>query len=223
MKKFWTIAMCIGLPLFMASCSKGKTESIFGNIPSIYENQFAELAKEVNFIYTNQGDRDAADVAVKQKADSVIAIAFDLAKPEATRLKGYQVDFAVDEDVPFAITSEMNIRAIEVLRETGETVVSYAYLTFDLDPKEELNELYYVFTGEFGDIGAGVYSCPKVVKEAGSQIIRLPMPDVPAKYAERCQSVRFVSQKTYEELKDVLEIRQFQWKLEYQKSLEDMQ
>ena len=57
---------------------------------------FAELAKEVNFIYTNQGDRDAADVAVKQKADSVIAIAFDLAKPEATRLKGYQVDFEND-------------------------------------------------------------------------------------------------------------------------------
>jgi len=220
MKKFSTLVMCMSLALMLASCSKGKTDSIFGKVPSIYETQFGDLTREAEFIYANQSDYALAQKVVEKKADSVISIAFDLAKPEATRMKGYKVECSVDEELPYTIDSDMEIKGIELLEHAGDNVVCYVYLAFDMSVKEDVREFYYIFTGEFGDIGAGVYTYPETVSTEGHQLIRLPMPGVPAKYAERCQKIRFVSRKTYDEAQDVLKIRHAQWKMEYKEELE---
>lgn len=187
--------------------------SLFGPIPSIYENEMKIITREALQQQTD-GNADAVRGIMANKADSAYAEAEKKAIPEAVKMMEARINYSVEEGLDYEIDSIKVLCAfLPQLKSTGgEERVA---LQVNVRTGGSV-DAYYILRGKEGAIAYGRMKWPEADTLVNATCM-LPAPNVPAAYQEACSELFFVSKETYEAQKSKIKTMQQRWREAYAK------
>lgn len=213
-RKFISLFVLLSSVAIMLSSCQKKVESIFGLIPSIYENEMVELTKKAQ---SNAETTGSVVQFLIDKTDSVFAEAADKSQPEISNLIGMSIDATAEKDAGMELLSDIRIAGVTLLNVSQNLPLTVS-VTFDA--KSDAGMLYYVLEGENGVIDCGSIVCPALDENNVLHIeTDIKAPNVPAKYQEACKSIRFVSSDYYSTQSEELKKLHETWRADYKKAM----
>ena len=190
--------------------------SVFGKVPSIYENEMR--------LITEQAHREAGNNLKSVRgimanlADSAYEVAEDKSLTEIVGMQGGIVRCTADAGLPYKVASEAKVLTVLLpkLRSVGGE--ERVFLDMEFTPDSVADKAYYVLQGSEGKIMTGTIALP-LTKEPTKVTAVIVAPNAPAKYLEACSEIHFVDQKTYAKLREFVKDRQKIWRATYAKEL----
>lgn len=190
--------------------------SVFGKVPSIYENEMR--------LITEQAHREAGNNVESVRgimanlADSAYTVAEEKSLAEIVGMQGGIVRCTADAGLPYKVASEAKVLTVLLpkLRSVGGE--ERVFLDMEFTPDSVADKAYYVLQGSEGKIMTGTIALP-LTKEPTKVTAVIVAPNAPAKYLEACSEIHFVDQKTYAKLREFVKDRQKIWRATYAKEL----
>lgn len=193
--------------LILSSCSgggstMGSKSALFGNIPGIYEKVQLEFIEQMEEV------KDSKDLekikALLNGLETSLKEAEEKAQPLAEKMEGKTVAYSMADSLPYQIVSDIRVEKVclpEARLVVGSDNEMGLDVKFDVVVTEEVNSnlyLYYLLMDDETSLG---YNRKAVGKRALGDTIHVEMtvsaPDIPAKYQESCNSLKFVTESTY--------------------------
>lgn len=190
--------------------------SVFGKVPSIYENEMRLITEQARREAGNNVENVRGIMA--NLADSAYEVAEDKSLTEIVSMQGGIVRCTADAGLPYKVASEAKVLTVLLpkLRSVGGE--ERVFLDMEFTPDSVTNKAYYVITGSEGKIMTGTIALP-LTKEPTQVTAVIVAPNAPAKYLEACSEIHFVDQKTYAKLREFVKDRQKIWRATYAKEL----
>ena len=194
----------------------GVLASVFGKVPSIYENEMR--------IITEQAHREAGNNVKSVRgimanlADSAYQVAEDKALSKIVGMQGGIVRCTADAGLPYKVAPEAKVLTVLLPKLQNINGEERVFLQMEFTPDSVAEKAYYVLTGSEGKISTGTIALP-LTKETTQVTAVIVAPNAPAKYLEACSEIHFVDQKTYAKLREFVKDRQKIWRATYAKEL----
>ena len=190
--------------------------SVFGKVPSIYENEMRIITEQARAEAGNNVSNMRGIMA--NLADSAYKVAEEKALSEIVSMQGGIVRCTADAGLPYKVAPEGRVLTVLLpkLRNVGGEERVFVQIEFTPDSVAE--KAYYVLTGSEGKICTGTIALP-LTKEPTKVTAVITAPNAPAKYLEACSEIHFVDQKTYAKLREFVKDRQKIWRATYAKEL----
>ncbi len=198
------------------SLAPGVLASVFGKVPSIYENEMR--------IITAQAHREAGNNAENVRgimanlADSAYQVAEAKALHEIVGMQGAIVRCTADAGLPYKVAPEAKVLTVLLPKLQNVGGEERVFLQMEFTPDSVAEKAYYVLTGSEGKINTGTIALP-LTKEPTQVTAVIVAPNAPAKYLEACFEIHFTDQKTYAKLREFVKDRQKIWRATYAKEL----
>ena len=209
----------------LASCGGGNAskDSLFGEIPGAYEEKIVDLAQELSKLKKEgEGDLSTAMQALAGVMENFEKMKEEF-QPMADKMVGRNLPYTEADGLPYRIVSDIKVEKVRLpefalfgggerpvrldvafdavmTQATDETIVLYYYLMDDDTPV--CAESTSGFSGSHAE-GDTLH-----VEET------IYAPEIPAKYINGCNRLKFVSKQTYDAEKDAINEQEKQWKKE---------
>ena len=209
----------------LASCGGGNAskDSLFGEIPGAYEEKIVDLAQELSKLKKEgEGDLSTAMQALAGVMENFEKMKEEF-QPMADKMVGRALPYTEADGLPYRIVSDIKVEKVRLpefalfgggerpvrldvafdavmTQATDETIVLYYYLMDDDTPV--CAESTSGFSGSHAE-GDTLH-----VEET------IYAPEIPAKYINGCNRLKFVSKQTYDAEKDAINEQEKQWKKE---------
>ena len=211
----WALASCGG--------SNASKDSLFGEIPEAYEEKIVDLVQELSKLKKEgEGDLSTAMQALAGVMENFEKMKEEF-QPMADKMVGRALPYTEADGLPYRIVSDIKVEKVRLpefalfgggerpvrldvafdavmTQATDETIVLYYYLMDDDTPV--CAESTSGFSGSHAE-GDTLH-----VEET------IYAPEIPAKYINRCNQLKFVSKQTYEAEKDAIDEQEKQWEQE---------
>lgn len=230
-----SFASALVVALALTSCGGGSSsslgkESLFGDIPEVYEKKQVELVgklKELSENADKKGDAGLEEaVGLLAEMQAAMEEAKKEAQPLTDKMVGKTVAYALSDSLPYQIVSDIKVEKVRLpemgilnggSKQTRLGVKFDAVVTGQTDGRLYL---YYLLMGDEASLG---YDSEYVGKCALGDTVHVEMtveaPDVPAKYQTSCNMLQFVTQSVYENERKAIKERQKQWNDEMKKKM----
>lgn len=219
------------LYLGTSSCSKSKN-SLFGEIPAIYEEKMVDFVKKVKDLNLDDDQQDN-----KTKMESALMVfsglqvamqeAEEKAKPLAEAMVEKTVPYSESDSLPYQIVSDIRIEKV-LLPELGlmkssnkRTRLKVAFDAVFTENQENLIKMYYFIMS--GNQAIGYNEIWKSeTKNAGDTLhvtTTIEAPDIPSRYLETSDAIQFVTPYIYETKQKSIKEQQKEWNDAFDKEL----
>ena len=209
----------------MASCggSNASKDSLFGEIPGAYEEKIVDLVQELSKLKKEgEGDLSTAMQALAGVMENFEKMEEEF-QPMADKMVGRNLPYTEADGLPYRIVSDIRVEKVRLpefalfgggerpvrldvafdavmTQATDETLVQYYYLMDDDTPicaETTSGFLAPLAEGDTLHVEETIYA-----------------PEIPAKYINGCNSLKFVSKQTYDAEKDAIDEQEKQWEKE---------
>ena len=209
----------------LASCGGGNAskDSLFGEIPGAYEEKIVDLVQELSKLKKEgEGDLSTAMQALAGVMENFEKMEEEF-QPMADKMVGRNLPYTEADGLPYRIVSDIRVEKVRLpefalfgggerpvrldvafdavmTQATDETIVQYYYLMDDDTPicaETTSGVLAPLAEGDTLHVEETIYA-----------------PEIPAKYINGCNSLKFVSKQTYDAEKDAINEQEKQWKKE---------
>lgn len=215
---FFTLSLVVA---FHSSCTGNKSDSLFGDVPVVYEQQTQPLAKEIKAGSQQIGKTTAAEI-IQEKAPAVFAEAKKIAKPLADELIGKHIGYSIDKDARIGIIGDIVINEVSLPQLTESKVISQIVkITFQVADSCKMDDVYYALTDGKDVIDVSYFLVHPNALEDNMMTIPVYAPNIPSDYLSKCTHIRFISEDTYDKLRGDVHTRQFVWRQEYAKKINE--
>ena len=209
----------------MASCggSNASKDSLFGEIPGAYEEKIVDLVQELSKLKKEgEGDLSTAMQALAGVMENFEKMKEEF-QPMADKMVGRNLPYTEADGLPYRIVSDIRVEKVRLpefalfgggerpvrldvafdavmTQATDETIVLYYYLMDDDTPVCARNTSGFSGPHAEGDtlhIEETIYA-----------------PEIPAKYINGCNQLKFVSKQTAKAEEDAIDKQEKQWEQE---------
>ena len=209
----------------LASCGGGNAskDSLFGEIPGAYEEKIVDLVQELSKLKKEgEGDLSTAMQALAGVMENFEKMKEEF-QPMADKMVGRNLPYTEADGLPYRIVSDIRVEKVRLpefalfgggerpvrldvafdavmTQATDETIVLYYYLMDDDTPVCARNTSGFSGPHAEGDtlhIEETIYA-----------------PEIPAKYINGCNQLKFVSKQTAKAEEDAIDKQEKQWKQE---------
>ena len=214
----------------LASCGGGNAskDSLFGEIPGAYEEKLVDLAKELSKLKEKgEGDLGTAMQGMASIVESFEKMEEEF-QPMADKMVGRALPYTEADGLPYRIVSDIKVEKVRLPEYAffggGERPVRLD-VTFDAvmtQASEEMVVLYYYLMDDDTPISAdntSGFSAPLAEGDTLHVKETIYAPEIPAKYINGCNSLKFVSEQTAEAEKDAIDEQEKQWEKEREEML----
>ena len=211
----WALASCGG--------SNASKDSLFGEIPGAYEEKIVDLVQELSKLKKEgEGDLSTAMQALAGVMENFEKMEEEF-QPMADKMVGRNLPYTEADGLPYRIVSDIRVEKVRLpefalfgggerpvrldvafdavmTQATDETIVLYYYLMDDDTPVCARNTSGFSGPHAEGDtlhIEETIYA-----------------PEIPAKYINGCNQLKFVSKQTAKAEEDAIDKQEKQWKQE---------
>lgn len=211
----WALASCGG--------SNASKDSLFGEIPGAYEEKIVDLVQELSKLKKEgEGDLSTAMQALAGVMENFEKMEEEF-QPMADKMVGRNLPYTEADGLPYRIVSDIRVEKVRLpefalfgggerpvrldvafdavmTQATDETLVQYYYLMDDDTPicaETTSGFLAPLAEGDTLHVEETIYA-----------------PEIPAKYINGCNSLKFVSKQTYDAEKDAIDEQEKQWEQE---------
>lgn len=204
-----------------SSSGSGSGESMFGDLPSIYEKKELSFLREMKAAQ-EKNDTEAA-LKLFDKMENTFKEMGEEMQPKAEKMIGRSVAYSVSEGLPYRVVSDVKIEKVQLPTFGMRSKSLSINLAFDIIKDTDERNLYLYFFLMDGDKAVAYdrqstgYSAAK--GDTVHVTTSITAPDIPAKYQERCKLLKFVSDSTYHADRDAIREQQEQWSNEQKKKL----
>lgn len=219
-KKLLGAAACFAA-IILASCGDGTTgngnnDSLFGRIPSIYEKKVEIIEKMKNIA---KGKEKEASLAIIAEMKDAFDKAGQEAQPLADKMPGRVLPYSQEDGLPYKIVSDIQIEKVVLpkpgLLSGGEkgTCLKVKFDAVITATVEKYFRLYYLIMSDDDAVGSGRTSGQNKLAVGDTLHVEETVyaPDVPAKYQESCNSLKFVCEGSYISEQEIINKRQKRW------------
>lgn len=220
-KKLLGAAACFAA-MILASCGDGTTcngnnDSLFGRIPSIYEKKQVEIIEKMKNIA--KGKEKEASLAIIAEMKDAFDKAGQEAQPLADKMPGRVLPYSQEDGLPYKIVSDIQIEKV-VLPEPGllsdgekGTRLKVNFDAVITATVKKYFRLYYLIMSDDDAVGSGRTSGQNKLAVGDTLHVEETVyaPDVPAKYQESCNSLKFVCEGSYISEQEIINKRQKRW------------
>ena len=220
-KKLLGAAACFAA-IILASCGDGTTgngnnDSLFGRIPSIYEKKQVEIIEKMKNIA--KGKEKEASLAIIAEMKDAFDKAGQEAQPLADKMPGRVLPYSQEDGLPYKIVSDIQIEKVVLpkpgLLSGGEkgTCLKVKFDAVITATVEKYFRLYYLIMSDDDAVGSGRTSGQNKLAVGYTVHVEETVyaPDVPAKYQESCNSLKFVCEGSYISEQEIINKRQKRW------------
>lgn len=220
-KKLLGAAACFAA-IILASCGDGTTgngnnDSLFGRIPSIYEKKQVEIIEKMKNIA--KGKEKEASLAIIAEMKDAFDKAGQEAQPLADKMPGRVLPYSQEDGLPYKIVSDIQIEKVVLpkpgLLSGGEkgTCLKVKFDAVITATVEKYFRLYYLIMSDDDAVGSGRTSGQNKLAVGDTLHVEETVyaPDVPAKYQESCNSLKFVCERSYISEQEIINKRQKRW------------
>ena len=216
----------------LASCGGGNAskDSLFGEIPGAYEEKIVDLVQELSKLKKEgEGDLSTAMQALAGVMENFEKMKEEF-QPMADKMVGRNLPYTEADDLPYRIVSDIRVEKVRLpefalfgggerpvrldvafdavmTQATDETIVLYYYLMDDDTPVCARNTSGFSGPHAEGDtlhIEETIYA-----------------PEIPAKYINGCNQLKFVSKQTAKAEEDAIDKQEKQWEQELKDMVEE--
>lgn len=209
----------------LASCGGGNAskDSLFGEIPGAYEEKIVDLVQELSKLKKEgEGDLSTAMQALAGVMENFEKMKEEF-QPMADKMVGRNLPYTEADGLPYRIVSDIRVEKVRLpefalfgggerpvrldvafdavmTQATDETIVLYYYLMDDDTPVCARNTSGFSGPHAKGDtlhIEETIYA-----------------PEIPAKYINGCNQLKFVSKQTAKAEEDAIDKQEKQWEQE---------
>ena len=211
----WALASCGG--------SNASKDSLFGEIPGAYEEKIVDLVQELSKLKKEgEGDLSTAMQALAGVMENFEKMKEEF-QPMADKMVGRNLPYTEADGLPYRIVSDIRVEKVRLpefalfgggerpvrldvafdavmTQATDETIVLYYYLMDDDTPVCARNTSGFSGPHAEGDtlhIEETIYA-----------------PEIPAKYINGCNQLKFVSKQTAKAEEDAIDKQEKQWEQE---------
>lgn len=211
----WALASCGG--------SNASKDSLFGEIPGAYEEKIVDLVQELSKLKKEgEGDLSTAMQALAGVMENFEKMEEEF-QPMADKMVGRNLPYTEADGLPYRIVSDIRVEKVRLpefalfgggerpvrldvafdavmTQATDETIVLYYYLMDDDTPVCARNTSGFSGPHAEGDtlhIEETIYA-----------------PEIPAKYINGCNQLKFVSKQTAKAEEDAIDKQEKQWEQE---------
>lgn len=216
----------------LASCGGGNAskDSLFGEIPGAYEEKIVDLAQELSKLKKEgEGDLSTAMQALAGVMENFEKMEEEF-QPMADKMVGRNLPYTEADGLPYRIVSDIRVEKVRLPEFApfggGERPVRLD-VTFDAvltQASEETIALYYYLMDDDTPICANNTSGFRGPHAEGDTLHveeTIYAPEIPAKYINKCNLLKFVSKQTFEADEDAIDEQEKQWKQELKNMLEE--
>ena len=211
----WALASCGG--------SNASKDSLFGEIPGAYEEKIVDLAQELSKLKEKgEGDLSTAMQALAGVMENFEKMEEEF-QPMADKMVGRNLPYTEADGLPYRIVSDIKVEKVRLpefaLFGGGERPLRLN-VTFDAvltQASEETIVLYYYLMDDDTPVCAestSGFSGPHAEGDTLHVEETIYAPEIPAKYINGCNQLKFVSKQTYEAEKDAIDEQEKQWEQE---------
>ena len=216
----------------LASCGGGNAskDSLFGEIPGAYEEKIVDLVQELSKLKKEgEGDLSTAMQALAGVMENFEKMEEEF-QPMADKMVGRNLPYTEADGLPYRIVSDIRVEKVRLpefalfgggerpvrldvafdavmTQATDETIVLYYYLMDDDTPVCARNTSGFSGPHAEGDtlhIEETIYA-----------------PEIPAKYINGCNQLKFVSKQTAKAEEDAIDKQEKQWEQELKDMVEE--
>ena len=218
----WALASCGG--------SNASKDSLFGEIPGAYEEKIVDLVQELSKLKKEgEGDLSTAMQALAGVMENFEKMEEEF-QPMADKMVGRNLPYTEADGLPYRIVSDIRVEKVRLpefalfgggerpvrldvafdavmTQATDETIVLYYYLMDDDTPVCARNTSGFSGPHAEGDtlhIEETIYA-----------------PEIPAKYINGCNQLKFVSKQTAKAEEDAIDKQEKQWEQELKDMVEE--
>ena len=219
-KKILGIAVCLAA-VMLTSCGNGAgstagKNSLFGEIPGIYEKRKVEIAKKIKTATESKDEK--AMLAIVADMQTAFEEAKLEAQPLAEEMVGKVLPYAIQEELPYRIVSDIRVEKVLLpqIGWMGGDKGMRLRVKFDAVITGEVKNffrLHYLMMSDDGIVGTGCTSVMsnKVVGDTLHMEETVYAPEVPAKYLGSCHLLKFVDDETYSSEQKSIREKHKQW------------
>ena len=211
----WALASCGG--------SNASKDSLFGEIPGAYEEKIVDLVQELSKLKKEgEGDLSTAMQALAGVMENFEKMEEEF-QPMADKMVGRNLPYTEADGLPFRIVSDIRVEKVRLpefaLFGGGERPLRLN-VTFDAvltQASDETIVLYYYLMDDDTPVCAETTSgflAPLAEGDTLHVEETIYAPEIPAKYINGCNSLKFVSKQTYDAEKDAIDEQEKQWEQE---------
>lgn len=217
MNKYVSITLLF-LCAILSSCNK-MTPSLFGTIPSIYENRIFKIAQKAHALNQEQGIGAGTDIILAE-----VPLAYDSANvealPQADKLVGCEVASSIDEELGYTFASKVKISEVTLPTfSPSHAEPASVTLEFDLENATDVARIYYFLCSEQDTIACGLSDVLPVDEGKLHASVEIKAPNIPAEYQEKISVFRIVSEHSYGYKKLFIDQDQKAWRAKYNERL----
>ena len=216
----WVLASCGG----GSSTSSGVTkESLFGEIPGLYEEMALDMIEEMKSIKEKGND----DLSAAMKA--LTGITENLEKlqqecqPIADKMKGRSLPYVLSDSLPYEIISDVKVTeaklpVVDLLSSHDKGVCLDVAFDAVLKPGADKKvTFYYLIMAD--DKAMECDETRRMQRSATGDTLHvrttIEAPDAPAKYVNKCNLLKFVTKEAYQAEQDGIHALRKQWNKEF--------
>lgn len=219
----------VTLSLGFTGCSQ-KGDGIFGEIPSIYEDEMVDFYKDVRDLLKKGEDGNdlTPEEAILMLANlqSSMKKAEEKAQPLAEKMIGENIPYTVADSLPYRIVSDIKITDVVLPKlELSKSSHWSTRLRVEFDAvftQEQTSvRIYYFFMNGDQPVGYDDIWRTQTMKPGDTLHVRTTVltPSVPAEYVESCDAIRFVTEQTVQDSRESIKEQQKEWNDEFEKKL----
>lgn len=219
-KSFLGIAVCLAA-VMLTSCGNGAgsaagKNSLFGEIPGIYEKRQVEIAKKMKTATESKDEK--AILSIVAEFQTAFEEAKQEAQPLAEEMVGKVLPYAIQEELPYRIVSDIRVEKVLLpqIALIGGDKGTRLRVKFDAVITGEVKNffrLYYLMMSDDGIVGAGCTSAlsNKAVGDTLHMEETVYAPEVPAKYLDKCNLLKFIDDEMYSSEQKSIREKHKQW------------
>lgn len=196
----------VALSLGFSSCS-GSGDSMFGKIPSIYEEEMTDVLKNMNSLMkkSEQGVEVSPEEALQTLNSFQTAMdkAKEKAQPLAEKMVGNTIPYSVNDSLPYRIASDITVTEVHLpeLSWAGGATPTQLEVEFDavFTQQQAPVKMYYFIMADDQPIDYQ-YIWETEIMEPGDTLhvqTTITAPDVSAEHLKSCDELRFVTSQTF--------------------------
>lgn len=205
----WALTSCGGGNTTDTS-SDAEKEGLFGKIPSLYEEPERKMMKEMKGLDEKEVMKALEEIMPKMEDEYKKMM--EKAQGLADKMTGRKVAYSMADSLPYRIVSDIIVESVNL----GGGKDLKLNLTFDAVLTQDLDKplIIYSFV-QSDDQPICLSSTSKLNKQTAGDTLHvkhaLHAPQIPAKYAERCNNLRFISEQTFQAQRITIQEQLREW------------
>lgn len=199
--------------LFVSCVEKDREISIFGSIPTIYENEILAVTKQAQA--QSDGNNEKMMRYMMDRADSVYAVAERKSLGEVKSMIGKTIPFSLEQNLGYTIKGDVGIIQVELPKFKSNGGEQKLRVMFNAEFENASDTIYYIVSGNDSiDYGFGLIIPEQKIREQ-TIIGSIGAPNIPAEHQMNCERLKFVSPATFEKSVPAIRSAQRKWRDAY--------